>query len=136
MRIVLDTNIVVSGLLWSGAPSRMLQAIRDARISAFSSRALLIELTEVLGRPHLAKLIAGQHTNPEQLVRGYTLLAPPVPISAIEAVVRGDPDDDVLIATAVAARADLIVSGDRKVLAVGEHRGIQIVGINGALARI
>lgn len=136
MRIVLDTNVVISGLLWAGAPSQILRAVRAGQVSAFSSRPLLIELAEVLGRTHLAQLITSQNTTPEALVRGYALLAPPVPIGAIEAIVRGDPDDDVLIATAVAVNADLIVSGDRNVLALKQHRGIDILGVVQAMQRI
>ncbi len=87
VRIVLDTNIVVSGLLGPGTPSRILRAVREARAIAFSSRELLVELADVLSRRHLAARIASQNTTPVQLVRGYALLAPPVPIGAIEAVV-------------------------------------------------
>ena len=136
MRIVLDTNIVISGLLWTREPHRILQAIREARVSAFSSRELLIELADVLSRRHLAKNIAAQNTTAEQLVRGYALPAPPVPLGAIEPIVLGDPDDDIVIATALAANADLVVSGDKTVLAVGAYRGVAILTVNDALLRI
>ena len=64
---------------------------------------------------------------------GQALIAPPVPIGAIEIIVRGDPDYDALIATVVDAGANSIVSDDLKVLAVGEHRGMLILGVNDAL---
>ena len=56
-----------------------------------------------------------------------------MPIGAIEIIGRGDPDYDALIATVVDAGANSIVSDDLKVLAVGEHRGMLILGVNDAL---
>lgn len=47
-----------------------------------------------------------------------------------------DPDDDVVLGTALAARAELIVTGDRGLLSVGEYRGVRIVGVAQALALI
>lgn len=136
VRIVLDTNVVVSGLLWSGSPSRLLEALRAGQASAFTSSALLDELADVLTREHLAPIFAKHNTTAELLVQGYTLLATAVPLATIQAVVVADPDDDVVIATAVAAHADLIVSGDRKVLALKHHQGIPILTPAECLRRI
>ncbi len=65
----------------------------------------------------------------------YADLATPVRPPAV-AGVAPDPDDDVVIGTALAARADLIVTGDRGLLSVGEHRGVRVVGVAQALALI
>ncbi len=57
MRVVLDTNTVVSGLLWRGPPRQLLDAVRETRITLYSSTALVAELAEVIARerflPHL-----------------------------------------------------------------------------------
>jgi putative PIN family toxin of toxin-antitoxin system len=50
MRLVLDTNVVASALLWGGAPRLLLQAAREKRIELFTSTSLLAELTDILGR--------------------------------------------------------------------------------------
>ena len=50
MRLVLDTNVVASALLWGGMPQRLLQAGREKRAELFTSTLLLAELTEILGR--------------------------------------------------------------------------------------
>ncbi len=55
MRVVADTNIVVSGLLWRGNPRRVLDAAREAAIELFTSAILLTELEDVLGRERFAK---------------------------------------------------------------------------------
>jgi len=127
VRIVLDTNVVVSGLLWSASPRHLLDAVRAGRASAFTSRELLEELADVLSRPHLVPLLTKQQTSAAALVQGYALLATIVTSAEISATIIADPDDDALIATALAARADLIISGDRKVLDLKHHHGIAIV---------
>lgn len=55
IRLVLDTNVVASGLLWSGTPRALLQAARDRRVALFTSLPLLAELTDILARPKFAK---------------------------------------------------------------------------------
>lgn len=75
--------------------------------------------------------------NPRRLIeailedRAITELVTPADIGRVV-----DPDDDLVIATAIAARAGIIVSGNRGVLAVGQHRGIDIVSRADAAARI
>ena len=105
VRIVLDTNVVVSGLLWSGRPARLLDLLRAGNASAFTSEALLDELAGVLSRRHLGPILARHQANPASLVQGYALLATPVPA----AVVSPDPDDDAVLACALAAGAELIL---------------------------
>ena len=58
MRWVLDTNVVASALLWGGEPGRLLQAAREQRVVLFTSRPLLAELTDILGRRKFDKKIA------------------------------------------------------------------------------
>ena len=59
MRIVLDTNVVLSALLWRGTPYHLLVAIRQqSRIQLYTSAALIEELTDVLARPVARKLLA------------------------------------------------------------------------------
>lgn len=58
MRLVLDTNIVASALLWDGPPRQLLLAARDERAELFTSPPLLAELTDILGRSKFARRIA------------------------------------------------------------------------------
>jgi putative PIN family toxin of toxin-antitoxin system len=55
MRAVLDTNVVVSALIWGGTPFGLLEAATDGRVDLATSPALLTELAAVLERPHLNK---------------------------------------------------------------------------------
>jgi hypothetical protein len=133
--IVLDTNVVVSALLWGGEPLRLLQAGREQRIALFTSTPLLAELTDILARPKFDKKIAASWLTIDQLVDRYTELAALVRPIAI-AGVAPDSDDDVVIGTALVAKAELIVTGDRTLRAVLDYRGTRIVSVADALALI
>jgi len=92
-----------------------------------TSPALLDELRTVLAREHLAVRLERQQSSVEETVTLYAALSvTEFPIEALP-VVPGDPDDDQVIAAAVAAAADLVVSGDRQLLAVGKDAGFRIV---------
>lgn len=128
LRLVLDTNVVVAGLLWNGPPRRLLQAAIDAEVELFSSAVLLDELAHTLGYPKFTKRIESFGTSIAALVAQYTALVSLVAPASVPRVVVNDADDDHVIAAAVAARAELIVTGDRKhLLPIGTHQGIAIV---------
>jgi putative PIN family toxin of toxin-antitoxin system len=138
MRIVLDTNVVMSALLWRGTPYQLLAAIRQRpSVQLFSSTTLLEELADVLTRPSATKRLALIDQAAVNLIADYVEVIELVAPNAVPRVVPGDIDDDQLIAAAVAARADLIVSGDRKhILPLGNHGGIAIIDAAEALRRI
>lgn len=135
MRIVLDTNVVVSALLWDGAPRRLWEAGFSEGILFLSSQELIAELTEILSRPKFNKKIRASHLSAGRIADLYSAqvaLIRPLPA-------RGrapDPDDDVVIGTAMAAQADLLVTGDRDLLFVAKYEGGQIVSVAEALHAI
>lgn len=132
MRLVLDTNVVASAILWGGTPRVLLQAARDKRVELFTSTAMLAELTDILGRRKFARKIAASQLTIDQLVDGYAQLAALVRPAATPRIAP-DPDDDVVIGTALAAKADLVVTGDKPLLTVSEHQGVRIVGVAQAI---
>ena len=128
LRLVLDTNIVVAGLLWNGPPRRLLQAAIDGDVALFSSAVLLDELAHTLGYSKFTARIESFGTSIAALVAQYTALVSLVAPASVPRVVANDADDDHVIAAAVAARAELIVTGDRKhLLPIDSHQGIAIV---------
>lgn len=137
MRLVLDTNIVVAGLLWSGPPRNLLNLAVDSNAAFFSSPVLLDELAHTLSYPKFSARIKGFETSVDALVARYAALVSLVTPANVPRVVANDPDDDHVIAAAVAAQAVLIVSGDRKhLLPIGSHKGIGIVTAVQALAAL
>lgn len=129
MRVVLDTNVVASGFLWGGVPRQLLQAAREKKLQLYTSTALLLELTDILGRAKFARKLAAAQLSVDQLVERYALLTTVVHPVAIPPTILDDPDDDQVLACALAAKAELIVSGDRHLLDLKEHRGIRVVTV-------
>lgn len=127
MRVVLDTNVVASGLLWDGVPRQLLHAAREYTLHVYTSTTLLLELTDILGRTKFAHKLAATHLSVDQLVECYALLATVVHPVAITPTVLDDPDDDHVLVCAQAAKAEIIVSGDRHLLDLKEHQGIRIM---------
>lgn len=136
MRVVLDTNIVVSALIWGGVPHRLLQAAVAGDILLFTSAVLLDELRDVLGREHLASRLIHKRSSVDEAIHRYGELAIVVSPEATPRIVPNDPDDDHVIACAVAAGAHLLVSGDRHLLRLEAFDGIAIVTVGQALALI
>lgn len=137
LRLVLDTNVVVAGLLWNGPPRRLLTAAVEGGVALFSSQVLLAELTQTLAYPKFANRLSAFGTTFEALVAHYAALVDLVTPTEVHRVVFDDADDDHVIAAAVTARAELIVTGDRKhLLPIGAHQGVAIVTVREALERI
>ena len=127
MRLVLDTNIVASGLLWDGTPARIIDAAYEGAIEIYTSRILLAELNSILKREKFSKAIAASGLGIEGLVLGYAELALLVEPLPIPPTIIADPDDDHVLACALTAQADLIVSGDKHLLNLGIFQNIDII---------
>lgn len=126
---VLDTNAVIAALLWNGPPSSLLtRATERQDLVLVTSPTLLAELTDILALPKFWNRLADAATSVEELVVAYrdaTVLVTP---REVPRVVADDVDDDHVIAAAVAARAQCIVTGDRThLLPLGAHGDIAII---------
>lgn len=138
MRIVADTNTVLSGLLWQGPgpPRAIIDRAREGAITLHTSLVLLAELAEVIGRGKFARRIQRAGLSAAGLVEDYQHLAVLVEPLPLPAPVSRDPDDDHVLACALAAQAALIVSGDQDLLSLGSFNHIQILPARQALELI
>jgi putative PIN family toxin of toxin-antitoxin system len=128
VRLVLDTNVVLSGVLWQGTPYRLLEIIRQQpSVQIYSSAVLLEELAEVLTRPFATKRLALIGKTAREVLADYVDAVELVDPVEVPRVVPNDPDDDHVIAAAWAAHADCIVSGDSDLLSQESFKGIPIV---------
>jgi uncharacterized protein len=132
-RVVLDTNVIVSGFLWGGVPRELLSLGRIGGIRLLTSLRMLNELGNTLHRRKFAPKLDGISHSPDSLVLAYSLLADIVECEALPRPIAPDPDDDWVIATAIAANADFIVTGDKPFLGVGGVGALRIVGVAEAL---
>jgi putative PIN family toxin of toxin-antitoxin system len=121
-RVVLDTNVIVSGFGWSGPPAAILDAALDGRLVLVTSPPLLAELRRVLKYPKLAKIIK-EAPRLADLVEVSSVVVVP---SRVLAVVSDETDNRVLEA-AVEGAADYIVSGDDDLLELGSFQDISVV---------
>jgi len=137
MRWVLDTNVVVSALLWGGKPYLLLQKAVDGEVELFTSPSLVAELGDILvRRPHLTRKLADMGLTVSSVTSLYLNFAQVVTPLLVARVVPNDSDDDHVVACALSAIADAIVSGDRHLLDLHEHQGISMITVAEAVKRI
>ena len=128
MRVVLDSNVVISALLSPrGAPARVLGHWEVGTYDLVSSPPLLEELERALNYPKILKYLQKTGANPAVLVERFRKLALMVAPAEDLNIIQEDPSDNQVLAAAAAGGASLIISGDQHLLAVKDFRGIQIL---------
>ena len=133
MRVVLDTNAVVSGFLWNNQPRALINAAVDGRIQLFTCAALIEELATVLPRRQFSRQLVEHQLSIPAIIERYGALARVVEPATLSGPVSPDPDDDVVLATALAAHAELIVSRDKHLRNLKHFHRIPILSATGAL---
>lgn len=129
MIVVLDTNIVASATYWRGKPAHCLEAWLQGRFDLAISHPILTEYEEVIARL-AARYSDKRPTDWLTAIKQSGHLFVPVPLPAATA----DPDDEMFIECAVAARADCIVTGDKAhLLSLKQAGGVPIVAASGFL---
>jgi len=137
VRVVLDTNLLVSGVIAAGLPRRLIDGAKAGEFELCTSEVLLTELLDVLSRDKFAARLAQAKLTPAGIVDDLRRLAVVVSPHSVPAVVTTDPDDDHVLAAALAGHADLIASGDKRdLLPLGSYQGIAIVTAREAVERL
>jgi hypothetical protein len=136
MCVVFDTNVVVSGLLWSGAPRQALNIAAARQVSAMTSELLIDELRDVLKREKFRKTLERSQKTPEAWVENYLSYTTIIePASVPEESVR-DIDDLRVLEAAIGGKAVCIVSGDDDLLSLGSYAGIPILPVRAFIQRM
>jgi putative PIN family toxin of toxin-antitoxin system len=136
VRVIIDTNVLLSGLLWHGTPHALLDRVRDGTVTLVSSPVLLAELAEVLEQPKFDVVLARSNTSRERSLAEIQQLAEVLVPEPLPQPVCRDPDDDHVLALALTAQVDLIVSGDKDLLDLNPFQNIPILAPAEALRRI
>lgn len=130
VRVTADSNIFISAFNWGGNPERLIDMARHGQIELAVSEPVVDEIARILAD----KL----HWAPEDVadarrrISGFTTLVSPT--ETLD-VVKADPTDNGLLECAVAAGSEVIVSGDKHLLALKSFRGIDIVSVSNFLQR-
>jgi putative PIN family toxin of toxin-antitoxin system len=132
LRVVLDTNVFVSGLLSkTGLPAKILDAWRAGQYLLIASPPIVAEIKRVLQTPRIREKYFITDGDIEQLIILLEKEALIVPgYTDVKDAIPDDPSDEMFLACAVDAAADFIVSGDRHLLEISEYKGISIITVN------
>jgi uncharacterized protein len=121
MRVLLDTNVLVSAVLFGGLPRRLLDAALQGRFVLVTGVELLDEFEDILRDRFAFDRAAARLVRTE--MDTVAELAQPGEL----APVSRDPDDDLVLATAEAGEVEVIVTGDKDLLVLEAHRGVPIL---------
>ena len=132
MRVVLDTNILISALITRNTPpDKLYQAWLRGEIGLVISDAQVAEIYDVLSRPRLRRFLDADEADAiAENIATRALVITELPVVNVSP----DPKDNPVLASAIAGKAELVVSGDKKhMLDLGEVEGIPIVTARKAL---
>lgn len=127
MKVVLDTNIWVSAVIWGGVPDEIVQLAEQGRITIAMSQELLDELEGTFNKTKLQpklKALGLTGSTVIALIRSSVIL---YPIDELNVPELRDPDDTMVFATAIASQADAIITGDMDLRVLAENQGIKIM---------
>jgi uncharacterized protein len=128
MRVVIDTNVWISGLLFGGNPQKIIALGKEKQITICCSTPLINEIIDTLNYPKLEKRLLKLEITPSKLLETIYSYIEIVPIKEIEPVANlRDSDDLKILATAVSSKAIVIVSGDNDLLVLQKYQDISIM---------
>ena len=123
MKVILDTNVVISAVYFGGAPLKILKAWRDGQLELVVMDDILAEYDEIANRLHVRYPGVDFHPWIDFIRENATRKEVP----KLYPSVCEDPDDDVFVACALASDAKVVCSGDRHLLVIDGHQGIEIL---------
>jgi putative PIN family toxin of toxin-antitoxin system len=131
-RVVLDTNIFISAVLFSGRTSQLVKLWQEGRILVLMSPEVLKEYVKVLAYP---KFKLAKQEIKSVIEQELLPFVEPVRVSKATRVIAEDPSDDKFLALAIEGKANLVLSGDKHLLGLNEYGGIKIVTAEDFLSR-
>jgi len=123
VKVILDTNVFISGIFFGGPPGKILQGWRDGRFTLVLSPAILEEYQRV------AEALSKKYPPVDltQLLELIVVEADMIQAEPLKEPVSADPDDDMFIACALSSGARLIISGDKHLHDVDGFNGIEVM---------
>ncbi len=135
MRLVIDTNLWISGLLWRGLPRQLLRLAESHQVELCVTPPMLAELSRVFAYPKFeSRLTQSGLSVPDLMAYVFGLVsvfeAPTEP-----AIVVADPTDDIFLHCAAIAQAAYVISGDQHLLDLGSYQNIPILTVRDFFAK-
>jgi putative PIN family toxin of toxin-antitoxin system len=127
MKVVLDVNVWVSALLWGGLPIKILSLARQNKLTIFISESILTELEMTLKREKFKKQLEKRKYTVNDLILITEDLTIKCAIFPLEVPQLRDSKDSHILATAVSANAEVLITGDLDLLVLETFSGIVIL---------
>lgn len=127
MRVVFDTNVLISALITTGKPKELFHIAAEGQIQLIISKDILKEFSEVSKDQRIRK-----YADEEDIITFLKVIDRAAKIIKVKSrfkVINEDPDDDVVLRTAFDGKANYIVSGDKHLRSLGAFRGIIILTV-------
>ena len=124
---VMDTNVLVSGILWRGIPFQLLRWAEKNSLIIYTSLDIMTEVYRVLHYPKFQQYIDNQQASPGEL---FTKIASLCTIIQVDEIVKGvcsDTDDEKFLSCALAANVEVLVSGDKHLLDLEKYQSVRIL---------
>jgi putative PIN family toxin of toxin-antitoxin system len=129
-KVTADSNIFVSAFNWGGNPERLIDMARDGTIELALSEPIVNEVARILGGK--LRWIPEDVADARRRIGKFTKLVSPTETLDI---VKADPTDNRILECAVTAASEIIVTGDKHLLALGSFRGIDVMTVRDFLQR-
>ena len=127
LRAVMDTNVLVSGVLWRGVPFELLRWAEKNSLVIYASLEILAEVHRVLHYPKFQQYIDNQQTSPGELFAKIASLCTIIQVDQVVKGVCSDADDEKFLSCALAANVEVLVSGDRHLLNLVQYQSVRIL---------
>ena len=127
LKLVLDTNTIVSAFFWEGNEAELFRKIEQGKAMLYISGEILTEIEEVIKRPKFNEVMKKANLTPDQIMQNIISLSHLVIAPKITVKVCRDEKDNKFLECADSANADYLVSGDDDLLSLKEYKGISIV---------
>lgn len=126
--VVFDTNTIISSLIFGGHLAPLANMMVNRQLNAFTTHELLEELSRVLGYPKILQVLSKRGLKAENIIRLYVKSATIIMAKPLDdIVIVDDPADDAVLACALTAGVEYIISGDAHLKDLGCFRGIPIL---------
>lgn len=128
MKLVLDTNVWLSGIFWDGEASKIIEKAEKKSIQILISEDILSEIVNVLNKESkFKKYILNLRSSVEDILRAILSISNLIKIRAKLDIIKADPKDNIILEAALEGKAEYIVSYDNHLLNMIEFRGIKII---------
>ncbi len=127
LKLVLDTNTIVSAFFWEGNEAELFRKIEQDKVRLYITSDILKEIEEVIKRPKFNEVMKKAGLTSDQIMQKIVSLSHLVIAPKINVRVCRDEKDNKFLECAESAKADYIISGDKDLLTLKEYNGIPIV---------